>query len=664
MTVKTPYRLYPVQQEILSDMKAWWKSDFKHMLLQAPTGTGKTLLHLVLTLLKLKGHRTIYFSREHAQIEQCVFELRKLIDINPGHSVKAVHIAGRGVSCIQPQVKLIADHEDQLVECESYDSVICNYHKLLTMSNEAKTDKFHQLTLMTQHHGVYWNYDIDEQHNKRVEGHMVVPVPLTQLSEELFADGIASNSKILEIAEKYIICPRKLQNLAMQDANIIFAPYNYMVIPRFPQSEEQLKTDFFVIDESHNLDTNLTNMLSVETSDRSVERYANAIRAIQYGELRENSTSILRALNKVKKIDKAILGDELKHLMEEIEVDEVIKLSDVLQAHIGHSIKHKTFAGGGSTSTKKIPKAFISFRKLNEAILRLKFNHLSGIFEYEKEEERFKIQFVDTDVIFKYVTNKAYKILISSGSLYPRFMRSYLGLNRKNTISHDYPPPHKNTEGIARVVVKYKNVRLSTSYKNRGDKVFDAYARVIRDIYEMNPNGTLVYFTSYKMRNEIGNRLQMWNIPYYEADTIEAYREVIAQDKKAIFMSAFRGLGSEGWNLGDNQSRVIALCGIPYLPRVAIVETQKAYYEKKKKGLGQSWYNQKAALWLMQSFGRGIRHKDDWTKVYFLDDRVGYLKSYFIKWVARATIWKPIDWSDIVNAKPRTRKRRQRTVAK
>ncbi len=53
---------------------------------------------------------------------------------------------------------------------------------------------------------------------------------------------------------------------------------------------------------------------------------------------------------------------------------------------------------------------------------------------------------------------------------------------------------------------------------------------------------------------------------------------------------------------------------------------------------------QKAALWIMQTFGRGIRHKDDWTKVYFLDNRITRLKAFFIGWVKRATNWKLQTW--------------------
>jgi Rad3-related DNA helicase len=264
-----------------------------------------------------------------------------------------------------------------------------------------------------------------------------------------------------------------------------------------------------------------------------------------------------------------------------------------------------------------------------------------------KEGKFFKIHFVDTDMIFKNVSAQAHRIIISSGSLYPRYMASYLGLNKKDSEIHDYDPPHKNKYGIASIIATYNEVVLSTKYQNRTENVFRAYAEIIKDIYENNAAGTLVYFTSYAYRDKIGGYLKAWNIPYFEPDTVGGYREKIFLGERAVFMSAFRGKGSEGWNFPDAESRAIALIGIPYLPRNELkVKVQERYYNNRKRGLGISWYNQKAALWLMQAFGRGLRHKDDYTTVYFLDSRLPKLKTYFIDWVKKATNWKMKDWKN------------------
>lgn len=662
MTVRVPYKLYKEQIQILDDLKAWWKGGKKHMLLQAPTGTGKTLVHLIFGILKLEKHRLIYFSREHAQIEQCTLELRQLIEKNQGKDIKAVHIAGRGVSCIQPDVMILDDHEEQLVTCESYNARICDYHTQLQIGKQVIVRTDHQLTLLPEHRYVYYQYDIEKEHNTRVAPGMVTQTPLSHIVTELFADGIATNEKILEIAGKYIICPRKLQNLAMDYANIIFAPYNYMVIPRFPQSEEQQGTDFFIIDESHNLDTNLTSMLSVEIGFKTVERYFTAVNeTVKYEYLKDLSNKVIPKITALKKENLLLSGDKLKIVMDTIEYEDAKVLGEMITKEVNSAVREKRF-GKSDSEGKKVPKAFLSMRKFTDAILRLKRNHYSGIID--TEDDRYKVLFVDTDVIFSSISARAHRILISSGSLYPRFMGKYLGLKKDNTIMHDYNPPHRNRFGVGQVINRKDTVRLNTSYDNRSAELYQAYAKIVWDGYKMNKAGTLVYFTSYKFRNEIGGYLEQWGVPYYEPQTIEAYRAEISAGKRAIFMSAFRGLGSEGWNLGDDQSRLILLCGIPYLPhKEPIVMTQKNYYEKKRIGLGQSWYNQKAALWLMQSFGRGIRHKNDWTKVYFLDDRVARLKRYFIKWVDKATNWKPRNWDEIKNARPRISEGRRNQVS-
>jgi Rad3-related DNA helicase len=269
------------------------------------------------------------------------------------------------------------------------------------------------------------------------------------------------------------------------------------------------------------------------------------------------------------------------------------------------------------------------------------------------KDDFLTINFVDTDVIFRSISAKAKRVIISSGSLYPKHMAMYIGLNKSNSMIFEYNPPHKNRHNISSIIGSYGGVQLSTKYTNRKESVFKAYAEMVREVYQDNAHGTLVYFTSYAYRDKIGGYLKGWNIPYFEPDSVAEYRETIHAGKRAVFMSAFRGLGSEGWNFGDDQSRAIVLIGIPYLPTGELqVKAQQIYYNSRKTGLGNTWYNQKATLWLMQAFGRGLRHKDDFTTVFFADSRIPRMRGYFIGWVKEATNWKVKEW---LNGRPKIR---------
>lgn len=623
----------------MRDLIGWWKTDTKHVMIQAPTGTGKTVLHLLFALLKLDSHRVIYFSREHAQIEQCTYELNQLIEHNPDADIRAVHIAGKAHSCLHSYVRDMDDLEAQDIACEEYTSSVCGYDNFLS---QPRTTKDEVLTLSSHFKDVFYSFDMLEEDRQIIDETMVEVTPKDQIIDELFQNKIATNEIIMEVAEKYSTCPRTLQNWAMENANIIFAPYNYMIIPRF---EPDPDNDLYIIDEAHNLDSNLTSMYSYGIARKTIINYLNYIRnkpTMAY--LNPLNDKVIQPLLRYNEGDSeySIYDDDLSIFLNGIDIDDISMLSQLLEEIVDKSTKVRKYGGDKSD---KVPKYFKSMLRFTEVLIRLKDNHKSGYITYSYG--RYEINFVDTNMIFNSISKQADRIIISSGSLYPKYMAAYLGLNRKNLDIFEYNPPHKNRFNIASVVASYNGVKLNSRWKNRKPRTYDAYTDIIEDVYHENDEGTLVYFTSYAYRDEIGKRLDDRGIPYYEPGDVDQYRADLRDGKSAVFMSAFRGLGSEGWNFGDEQSRAIILIGIPYLPiRDIGVKAQRKYYDSRKKGLGVAWYNQKAVLWLMQSFGRGLRHKDDYTTIYFVDNRIGKMRRYFLDWVKKATNWKMVRWEN------------------
>ena len=68
----------------------------------------------------------------------------------------------------------------------------------------------------------------------------------------------------------------------------------------------------------------------------------------------------------------------------------------------------------------------------------------------------------------------------------------------------------------------------------------------------------------------------------------------------------------EGVNLPDDMCRFIICFKTPYM-------SLSDNFIKRKAQKNQSWYYYKTALLVEQSVGRGMRHKDDWCNVYFID---------------------------------------------
>ncbi|MEM2146477.1 MAG: helicase C-terminal domain-containing protein, partial [Candidatus Jordarchaeaceae archaeon] len=70
------------------------------------------------------------------------------------------------------------------------------------------------------------------------------------------------------------------------------------------------------------------------------------------------------------------------------------------------------------------------------------------------------------------------------------------------------------------------------------------------------------------------------------------------------------------------------------------VRAQKEYYEKKQKGMGNTWYLDQAFNAVNQALGRVWRHKNDYAIGILLDSRYTYRtnQSRLASWLAQRTI--------------------------
>ena len=159
--VNSPYDLYNTQKDYVNDVVHFLEDEInkrdntlipttsnkfenaepiKYILQEGPTGMGKTVVNLMGALywIERKGGRVVYFSREHAQIRQCLEDLKKLEQVNPHIPIRAVHIAGTSHACLVDEVKNCKDYDEQQVLCDTYDQHICDYSTMLQTADGGK----------------------------------------------------------------------------------------------------------------------------------------------------------------------------------------------------------------------------------------------------------------------------------------------------------------------------------------------------------------------------------------------------------------------------------------------------------------------------------------------------------------------------------------------
>ena len=98
--LKLPYSLRSNQQEIIDTIEKGLQSK-NHIVIEAPTGSGKTFTSLASSLPFVinKSHKIIYCVRTNSQQEQVIRELKAFKD--SGNNFSVVAIQGRQSMCPQ-----------------------------------------------------------------------------------------------------------------------------------------------------------------------------------------------------------------------------------------------------------------------------------------------------------------------------------------------------------------------------------------------------------------------------------------------------------------------------------------------------------------------------------------------------------------------------------
>ena len=220
--MKLPYTLRRNQQEIIDTIKKGLSSK-NHLVIEAPTGSGKTFTSLASALpFALENDcRIIYCVRTNSQQEQVIHELKEFK--KSGNNISAVAIQGRQSMC--PQQK--DDHE--LAKSNwSEKSKICKSLKMQSKIGEAGCPYYRKLLRPTK---------------KLLE---------TWSSEIYNAEEFTSN------AEKEGLCPYELNKLLLKKAQVVIVPYVYFfedfirkyLLGWMDSSIDKIVT---IVDEAHNL---------------------------------------------------------------------------------------------------------------------------------------------------------------------------------------------------------------------------------------------------------------------------------------------------------------------------------------------------------------------------------------------------------------------------
>ncbi|XP_057811886.1 uncharacterized protein LOC131026127 isoform X2 [Salvia miltiorrhiza] len=671
--VEFPYQPYGTQlafmNQVIATLNRSQRDGHCHALLESPTGTGKSLSLLCSALAWQQNHKLrnirnesnyhgggfipetqpsgnpagmeqqrlapiiFYSSRTHAQISQVIREYKKTT-----YRVPMAVLGSRKHYCTNP--KLLGDK---------------------------KVDEKCRLLLKNRE-----DYCPESRNVHEVKGH-----PSLRKGGCHEVHDIEDLVKIGQVVKAHSL---------VEDAELVFCPYNYIINPNIRKGlEVYMRGSIIILDEAHNIEDVARDGGSIDLEEESLLhlqielRRLRLIDAMTYQPLFEMTQDILSWMDRRKsalmKRDfgchfRCWTGDKASKELQEANIS--LQNFPILQHCAQKAIRAASEA-----------EPCVSYLTgMASAILEGLFSSLSYFFSRDgvhirdfelalqrvaKKDEgtqggwtnTFSLWCLNPAVVFKSIAETAQSVILTSGTLSPmNTFSSELGVQFGTCLE----APHiidVDSQVWATVISNGPgNYRLNASYKTADDYAFqDAVGTSLEEICKVVPGGCLVFFPSYKLLDKLSTRWQetgQWSrlnaqksifveprgssqdsfeatlreyYNYIRHGTRQSNSNLVIRKEGAAFLAVCRGKVSEGMDFSDDNARAVVIVGIPFPNIYDIKVAQKKKFNNineisKKLLSGNEWYCQQAFRALNQAAGRCIRHRLDYGAIIFLDERL------------------------------------------
>jgi len=585
-SVEFPYTMRENQRDMINDVEESITVK-KHLVFEAPTGSGKTIgvLYPAVKYALREDKRILYLVRTHSQEQQVIKEAKKL-------GVMAIALQGRSNLC-----PLAREREDLREGNAEELSILCRKLKkeVIEKDNEACVYYYNLLK------------EPDALENFIEEIHT---------AEEVFLEAL-----------KMRICPYEALKSRIKDATIIVAPYIYFLHPVIRRSlldkvGHGLEDMILIVDEAHNLPDFARELRSMELSVRSLEMMEKE--ALTYGnpmvmdhsiaDLAEYLKDAIFSLKRFVEDEEGllpeyVLEDELSKYMRVVELP---KIADDL-------VKYGEMIREDKARRRKLPRSYIY-----HAGIFLHFWRGAYSYEYVKlirwgDNPRVEVYCMDPSVLTDIFRN-VHASIHMSGTLIPDEYRDIVYLPQ-DTILRRYPSPFPKEN------LKVFYVDDVTTRYEEVDANIEKLAEYVKRIASLGRN-TVVFFPSYSLLSKIKKHINSdFFLEERNMKTSNLF-ELIEKfkSKGGSIFSVFGGRLSEGLDFPGKQLEIVVIVGIPYPKPTARVKAMERYHEMK---YGRGWeyvFHNAALIKMKQAIGRLIRTPEDRGVAVILDRRASQFR--------------------------------------
>lgn len=653
--VSFPYQPYSVQTTYMEKVIESCETS-RYALLESPTGTGKTLSLLCSTLswrlTQKKDHKILYTSRTHSQLNNVVKELKKTI-----FKPKLTHLASRANFCLVDQIRNMPVGAQVRACKEMRDARTCMFY------NEER---------------------------------------ITSNSPNLFNECFDTD-EFVEECKKMKICPYMCAQINATKADLILAPYTYVIDPRI---RKFMKFDMFmdsimIFDEGHNFLDSCSDTMTIELYFRVVHDAVDVMSRIDgvnfsstiftggtgvdvkvVNSTRATLEALLRGLDNLSNTDPQIMS--LFKQQRKNKDDPVVAIQrgakfiyEFFEQQCNITYDQAQTAGNSLDSILQHTKE-LHISVLEEGYLEMTKSFFEVLFpSYKTKQDLYKyiddyfticITNVPSITVLCFTPSPGFReialtlprtIIITSGTLSP--MRTF-----EQELDHEFPIKleNKHVADPSNIYVGIidkgmTNKRFQFTFVNRGDKgMKKELAQSINSLYNTVPSGILTFFPSFSQMDSYAKIIHDENKSrkeiFVEPREGKRLMNVLNSYKKkavsgAALLAVCRGKMSEGLDFSDEFARCVCVVGIPFPNATDYrVDFKKTWLDRKKKGRGSQWYLENAMRAVNQSIGRAIRHKDDFACILLIDERYLGFENMLSKWI-QPSLHKNVKWSTMIS---------------
>lgn len=454
---------------------------------------------------------------------------------------------------------------------------------------------------------------------------------------------------------KYVKKPREWKpceyfnqlNIALSSGHSIFNYSNFLAF--LPNSKILHPRELLVLDEGHLLETEIVKFRGLSLSKRRWKRYIQDLQMVDYGYdnleqwiefLIELETRMLTLIGNTSMIELLALQRKIKYGLHSLDgvakgkyeskpttgtkKKRVVSASNLYDSddEIAQKYQENISISGANISEELAADAIRDTERLTITINNILSNPRNWIIAEIKKEgyEVIKVELKPLDIspYCKHVFEKCSKVLIMSATILdPKAFCRSVGLMYDKEVKFiqvksDFPIENRPIYPMNIAYLNFNNLQLP-DIKSSITKTIDN----IMTIHKKDKG--IVHTTSYEQLNFIKEKISQENTRRLLVTDPEIQRDEIIQEhinsiKPTVLISPSLHTGLD---LKGELSRFQIITKVPY-------PNKNDRWINAKRNLDEDWYYWQTALKLVQASGRSIRSKEDWAKTYILDSAFGY----------------------------------------